>query len=129
WVELGAPWPGEAKASVKPAGGTFQVSEEQRRWWAYQPVRPVAPPTVRNTSWARTAIDHFILAELEKRDIPPAPPADRRTLRRRATFDLTGLPPTPEQVDQFVCDDSPHAFAKAVDRLLASPASGPRSAR
>src|SRR5947209_4792080 len=93
------------------------------------PVRPVAPPSVANAVWARTEIDQFVLAELEKRGIPPARPADRRTLLRRATFDLTGLPPTPEEVEAFSKDDSPNAFAKVVDRLLASPAYGQRWGR
>jgi cytochrome c553 len=128
WVALGAPWP-DAGEVVRPVGETFQVTEGQRRWWAYRPVRPAEPPPIRDASWARTGIDRFILAELEKRGIPPAPSADRRTLLRRATFDLTGLPPRPEEVNAFVSDGSPDAFARAVDRLLASPAYGQRWAR
>jgi hypothetical protein len=113
---------------VRPAE-KFTVSEKQRRWWAFQAVRPVAPPVVKNAAWAQTPIDRFILEQLEKRALRPASAADRRTLIRRTTFDLTGLPPTPEQVDAFVVDDSPEAFAKVVDRLLASPAYGQRWAR
>src|SRR5262249_31067070 len=110
-------------------GEKFKPSQAQRHWWAYQPLRPVPPPRVVNASWAPTAIDRFILAELEKRGLSPARPADRRTLLRRATFDLTGLPPTPEEAEAFSKDTSPDAFVKVVDRLLASPAYGQRWGR
>ena len=83
----------------------------------------------RTPRWPRTEIDRFILAALEARGLRPAPPADRRTLIRRATYDLTGLPPTPEEVEAFLADRSPDAFAKVVDRLLASPAYGERWGR
>ncbi|MBI1917998.1 MAG: PSD1 domain-containing protein [Planctomycetes bacterium] len=129
WVAQGAPWPDAARPVPAPPGEKFEPSEAQRRWWAYQPVRPVTPPNVANASWARTEIDRFILAELEKRGMAPARPADRRTLLRRASFDLTGLPPTPEEVEAFSKDDAPDAFAKVVDRLLASPAYGQRWGR
>src|SRR5947209_6244967 len=128
WIQQGAPWPESVKVAQAP-GAAFQVTDEQRRWWAYQPVREVPPPDVKDKSWARTEIDRFILAELEKHGLPPAPPASRRTLIRRATFDLTGLPPTPEEVEAFVNDPAPDAFAKVVDRLLASPAYGQKWAR
>jgi mono/diheme cytochrome c family protein len=124
WVALGAPWPDAGKAVVNRAG--FEVSEKQRRWWAFQPVRRAPPPS---TPRAGSAIDAFILAGLAEHGLTPAAPADRRVLIRRATFDLTGLPPTPEDVDAFLADRSPDAFAKVVDRLLASPAYGLRWAR
>ena len=127
WIRRGLPWP---DSKVAPGGkAKALVTDEHRRWWAYQPVRPVAPPAVKNTAWPRSGIDRFILAGLEAKSFPPAPPADKRTLLRRATFDLTGLPPTPEEIVAFLKDDSPQAFARVVDRLLASPAYGERWGR
>jgi hypothetical protein len=125
WIAEGAVWP----AAPGGAAGKFTVTEEQRHWWAFQPVRDVPPPAVKDTIWPRSEIDRFILAELEGHGLTPAAPADKRTLLRRATFDLTGLPPTPDEVDAFLADDSPLAFAKVVDRLLASPAYGERWGR
>jgi hypothetical protein len=125
WIALGAPWP----AGPGTTASKFTVTEEQRRWWAFQPVREVSPPAVKNSAWPRSQIDRFILAELEAHGLTPAAPADKRTLLRRATFDLTGLPPTPEEVDAFLADESPDAFANVVDRLLASPAYGERWCR
>ena len=86
-------------------------------------------PSVKNTAWVQTPLDDFVLAKLEAKKLKPAPPADRRTLIRRATFDLTGLPPTPEEVDAFLADKTPEAFAHVVDRLLASPRYGERWGR
>ncbi|MBI4659328.1 MAG: DUF1549 domain-containing protein [Verrucomicrobia bacterium] len=118
--------PGKSPSvSVPPA----ELLQAQRRWWAYQPLRAAQPPPVRQTARAQSDIDRFILAELESRDLAPAPPAERRVLIRRVTFDLTGLPPAPEEVDAFLSDDSSGAFARVVDRLLASPAYGERWAR
>jgi hypothetical protein len=129
WVALGAPWPDTAGTVVALAGRPFRISDAQRRWWAFQPVRAVTPPAVKDTAWPRSEIDRFILARLEARGIPPAPPADRRTLIRRVTFDLTGLPPTPEEVETFLKDRRPDAFARVVDRLLSSSAYGERWGR
>src|SRR5512132_3026494 len=84
-------------------------------WWSFRPPRDSAPPAVRNESWPRSPIDQFILSPLEAKGLTPAPPADRRTLLRRVTFDLTGLPPTPEETATFLADESPDAFAKVVD--------------
>jgi hypothetical protein len=97
--------------------------------WAFQPVTRPAIPSVRNKSWPRTPIDFFILAKLDEKGLVPSPPADKATLLRRVTFDLHGLPPTPAELDAFLADASPDAFAKAVDRLLASPRYGERWAR
>lgn len=102
---------------------------EERNYWAYQPVRDPAPPTVVDANWGRSPIDRFVLSELEQRQLRPAPPADRRTLLRRVTFDLTGLPPTPEEVAAFLADDSPQAYEKVVNRLLDSPHYGERWGR
>ena len=105
------------------------ITAEQRSWWAFQPVRKPEPPAVKDQGWAKTAIDHFVLATLEEKNLRPVQPADRRTLIRRATYDLTGLPPTSEEVKAFVNDRSPDAFEKVVDRLLASPRYGERWGR
>ena len=132
WVELGMPWPaGEAAPTTEePAtGGAFKITDEHRAWWAFQPLAHVEPPKVTNASWAKGPVDQFILAKLEATGLTPAAAADRRTLIRRASYDLTGLPPTVEEVDAFVNDASPDAFAKVVERLLASPAYGERWGR
>jgi len=133
WVALGVPWPASnASASTPPATpkvGAFRPSDKQRRWWAFQAVQDRVPPAVKDTSWPRNEIDRFVLAELEARSLQPAKPADRRTWIRRATIDLTGLSPSPEEVQAFLADGSPAAQAKVVDRLLASPAYGQRWAR
>jgi mono/diheme cytochrome c family protein len=129
WVESGAPWP-ETVAQLAPgAGRKFVITDEHRRWWSFLPVKAAPPPTVKETAWLRSDLDRFILAKLEEKGIEPAPPADKRTLIRRATFDLTGLPPTPEDIDAFLKDESAAAFTKVVDRLLASPAYGERWGR
>jgi hypothetical protein len=102
---------------------------KERSWWAYRrPVRP-ALPVVRNQDWVKTPVDAFVLARLEKEGLAPARPADRATLLRRLTFDLIGLPPTPEEVDAFVRDTSSDAYDKVVERLLASPQYGERWGR
>ena len=97
--------------------------------WAWRPVAHPVPPTVRHTRWVRNPIDRFILAQLEKAGLEPSPAADRRTLIRRVTFDLTGLPPTPEEVAAFLTDRRPDAYERLVDRLLASPGYGEHWAR
>ncbi|QDV16854.1 Planctomycete cytochrome C [Gimesia panareensis] len=102
---------------------------EWKKHWAFEPPRKLAPPATKNQSWVRNPIDAFILSKLEQKGLSPAPPADRVALIRRAYFDLTGLPPTPEEVDQFVNDSAPDAYEKLIDRLLASPHYGERWAR
>jgi hypothetical protein len=97
--------------------------------WSLQPLQPVQPPKTKDRKWPRTQVDSFILATLEDKGMSPNPPADKRTLLRRVTFDLTGLPPTPEESRSFFSDKSPKAFEKVVDRLLASPRYGERWAR
>ncbi len=129
WVAMGAVFPGSATTSNATEPHRFEVTPDQKNWWAFQPVHNSAPPEVKNVSWAQNEIDRFILAELEARELTPAGPATRRTWIRRATFDLTGLPPMPEEIDAFLADSSPEAYANVVDRLLASPAYGQRWAR
>lgn len=99
------------------------------RHWAFQPIARVALPPVRNESWLRTPVDRFVLARLESAGFPSAKAADKRTLIRRATFDLLGVPPTPDEVNAFLADQSPDAFEKLVDRLLSSPLYGERWGR
>jgi hypothetical protein len=123
---MGAVWP---SIPAPPKSAAYVITPEQRAFWAFQPVRKPAVPDVKNSRWVRSDIDRFILARLESEGLKPAKPADRRPLIRRVTFDLTGLPPAPEEVDVFVADRSPDAFAKVVDRLLASPHYGERQAR
>ena len=102
---------------------------EQRQYWSFKKVEAVDPPAVRNRQWVRTPVDAFVLARLEAKQLRPAPRADRITLLRRAYLDLIGLPPTPEEVTAFLADQSPKAFSKVVDQLLASPHYGERWAR
>ncbi len=101
---------------------------EYQPHWAFAPPERPAPPAVRNTAWPRNPIDSFVLAELEKNGLEPAPEADRQTLIRRLSIDLIGLPPTPAEVEAFVNDSAPDAFEKLVDRLLSSPHYGERMA-
>jgi cytochrome c553 len=125
WVELGAPDPRTGKA---PAAAT-SWPEEVRRHWAFRPVRKVAPPGVKDIEWVRNPVDAFILATLEDRGWRPASPAGRAEWLRRASFDLIGLPPTPEEVEAFEADASPDAYERVVDRLLDSPHYGERWAQ
>src|SRR5689334_12460984 len=101
----------------------------QRNFWSLVPVKRQAVPAVKNQAWVKNPIDAFVLAKLEEKNLTPNPPADRLTLLRRATIDMTGLPPTPEETQQFLNDKSPNAWEKVVDRLLASPAYGERWGR
>jgi hypothetical protein len=130
WIRRGAPWPDNAVAPdvAAPAAGPL-FSDEQRSFWAFQPPADPPPPEVRDETWPISPVDRFVLAGLESAGLAPAPPADKRTLLRRATFDLTGLPPAPDEMDAFLADDSADAFARAVDRLLASPSYGQRWGR
>ena len=115
--------------AAESAPATKSFSAKDREYWAFQPIRRSEPPKVRNTSWVRNPIDAFILQKLEEKGIQPGPEADKITLIRRVTFDLTGLPPTPREVDTFLADRSPRAYERVVDRLLASPHYGERWAR
>jgi Protein of unknown function (DUF1549)/Protein of unknown function (DUF1553)/Planctomycete cytochrome C len=130
WVKMGAPWPGTPEATAPaPKQSVSVITPEQRQFWAFQPVKASAPPKVRNQAWVQSPIDAFILARLEEKGLAPAPPADKLRLLRRATFDLTGLPPSEAEIADFVADRSPDAWRKVVDRLLASPRYGERWAR
>jgi hypothetical protein len=123
WVRQGAPWPETAKPGVR------SLEELGKKHWAFQPVKkPPVPPT-KNAAWMKSPVDAFILAKLEAQGMTPAPPADRATLLRRVTFDLIGLPPTPDEIDSFINDPAQDALANVVDRLLASPRYGERWGR
>jgi hypothetical protein len=127
WVEMGAPDPRTGDAVAAPSRGA--APKRGRDFWAFKtPVDP-AVPAVADAAWPRSPLDHFILAKLEGAGLKPAPEADKRTLIRRATFDLTGLPPTPGEVEAFLADAAPGAFATVVDRLLASSRYGERWGR
>lgn len=125
WIAQGAKTLREEPAEVEK----FWITEEEREFWAFQPIRRPEPPAVKNAARVRTPVDVFALAKLEAAGLDFAPEAEKATLLRRVTLDLTGLPPTPEEVDAFVSDTAPDAYEKVVDRLLASPAYGERWAR
>ncbi len=132
WIKLGAPDPRVATSSsaetvARPKAG--MSLEEGRRFWSFQAVQDHPVPVVKDTAWPRTAVDHFVLTRLEQQGVTPAPLADKRTLLRRVTFDLTGLPPTPDEMKAFLADDSSLAWERVVDRLLASPRYGERWGR
>ena len=130
WVKLGAPWPGAEQVEVpQPQHASKAFTQEQVNFWAFQPVGDPAPPPVKDASWAGSPIDRFILAKLEEKGLRPAPAADKLTLLRRATFGLTGLPPTVREIEEFLADNSPQAFERIVERLLASPRYGERWGR
>jgi hypothetical protein len=126
WVKMGAPDPRkDAPATGKLTG----LTEKAREHWAYQPVKNPTPPKVKNSAWGRTPVDAFIMAKLEEKGMKPAADTPKENLLRRATYDLTGLPPTPVEIKAFLADTAPDAFAKVVDRLMATPAYGERWGR
>src|SRR5262245_29631650 len=126
WIEIGAPDP--RKANVTTVGGKINIAEA-RKFWAFTPPKIVPPAKVKNAAWPKSQIDRYLLAALEERNLSPVADADRRTLIRRAYFDLIGLPPTPEETEAFVSDSDPKAFEKVIDRLLAMPQFGERWGR
>ena len=129
WIKMGAPWPGSVVVRPAATEPEFSITAEDRAYWAFQPVRQPPLPDVVDDSKAGSPIDRFVLAKLEAQGLALAVPADKRTLLRRATFDLTGLPPTPEEMEAFLADESPDAFERVIDRLLASPHYGERWGR
>ena len=153
WVKMGAPWPGaKVNAEALKAAQSGKITEDLRNFWSFRPVKKPAVPTFQTINalatkavkpkskgqkvttapllrWAKSPIDRFILTKLLEKGLTPAPSADKLSLLRRITFDLTGLPPTPQEVDAFLTDKSPTAYEKVVDRLLASPRYGERWGR
>jgi hypothetical protein len=128
WVKQGLPVPAD-RLGAAPAAKKGVITEEAKKYWAYQPIKRSAVPGVSDKQWVKTPIDAFILAKLEAKGLKPVQPADRRTLVRRAYYDLTGLPPTPEEIDAFVASTDPNAYEKLIDRLLASPHYGEKWGR
>lgn len=129
WIEFGAPFD---KPLAEPKQGpplAMQVSDSDRQFWSFLPLRTVAPPKVANEQWCRTDIDRFILARQEAQGLSPNPQAEKRTLIRRAYLDLLGLPPSPQEVEAFLSDRDERAYEKMIDRLLASKHYGERWAR
>ncbi|HWA96546.1 MAG TPA: PSD1 and planctomycete cytochrome C domain-containing protein [Terracidiphilus sp.] len=132
WVKAGAKWPAHEMAPLGTTATTGIVTDQQRKFWSFLPLRDTPVPAIadkRYEHWAKTPIDHFVLDGLHKAGLTPAKEADRRTLIRRATLDMTGLPPTEAEVEAFVHDRSSKAWEKVVDRLLASPRYGERWGR
>ena len=129
WVRAGALWPASKSAPASAPVREMAVTAEHRQFWSIVPLASHAAPAVKDASWAKNDIDRFILARLEQDGLHPVAATDKLTLIRRATLDLTGLPPTPEEVDAFQKDGSANAFARVVDRLLASPRYGEAWAR
>ena len=129
WVEMGVPFAPELEQQVVEEEGPPQVTDAARQFWSFRPLQQPAPPRVRNKAWGRSPIDAFILARLEKEGLKPASPAEKTQLLRRAHYDLVGLPPSPQEVADFLADDSEKAFARVVDDLLESPQYGERWGR
>jgi len=122
WIEMGAPYPQSGHSDATPKTGP-------NAHWAFVLPKEPAIPQVKQTSWLKNTIDSFVVAKLEAQNLHPSNPADKRTLIRRATFDLIGLPPTEQEAQAFEADNSPNAFEKVIDRLLASPRYGERWGR
>jgi hypothetical protein len=120
WLKVGAPWPESGAAVVETERKERQITDEDRNYWAYRPMKRPITPAVKNKDWIRNPIDAFILSRLEEKGLSPAAPADKVALIRRAYYDLTGLPPKPEEIDAFGKDRSAEAYEKMIDRLLES---------
>ncbi len=127
WVRRGAPFPATDAGELRSS--EHIDFEAGRKFWSFQPAEEQTLPDVELASWPRARVDYFVLAAMERQGLTPAPPADRSTLIRRLCFDLTGLPPTPEQVEQFVRDEAEDAYEHLVERLLESPQYGEKWAR
>jgi hypothetical protein len=138
WVKLGAPWPklkedakstNDATQTVALSAAEFVIQPSALAHWSFQPIADPKLPAIGRWDWPQQSLDHFILHKLQAAGLQPSQPADKRTLLRRATFDLIGLPPTPAEIEAFLVDEAPDAFERVVDRLLASPHYGERWAR
>ncbi|MCH2127195.1 MAG: PSD1 and planctomycete cytochrome C domain-containing protein [Pirellulaceae bacterium] len=131
WIQAGAAWPQQDAAlrSTQKLSDKFEISEEDRLFWAFQPVQRPDLPNVRDLAWIRSPLDHFVLTKLETQGLRPAPATDHTTLLRRATIDLHGLLPSPAEAGEAAQDESPDAFERQLDRLLASPRYGERWGR
>ncbi len=125
WIADGAVWPDGS--AIRETGRT--ITDKDRNWWAFRPLNTPTVPSVVPSRWSENEIDAFVFATLDAKDMRPAPQADKRTLVRRAYFDVLGLPPTPDQIEAFANDDAPNAWEKLIDRLLESPHYGEHWAR
>ena len=121
WIAGGAVWP-EADRTLRPESGL--ISDEDRQWWAFQPLVKPQPPQVQSPQWVRNPIDGFVLARLEQAQMRPAPPADRSQLVRRLYFDLLGVPPSPQDIQRFAADNRPDAWERLIEQLLDDPRYG-----
>jgi hypothetical protein len=132
WVKMGSPDPrvggAAATVAITQTAPAYDYAKA-KQFWSFQPVKEPATPLVRNGAWCLNDVDRFVLAKMESKGLTPVAPADKRALLRRATYDLTGLPPTPQETDDFLQDESPTAFERVVDRLLNSKAYGERWGR
>ena len=129
WIKLGAPWPAEAADAEVDVTEHFSLQQRKKDHWCWQPLKSSSPPAVQDTLWPREFIDRFILGRLEQEGLKPATEANRNQWLRRVTFDLTGLPPTLDEIDHFLADRTPVAYERVVERLLASPRFGEHWAR
>ncbi|MEE3372685.1 MAG: DUF1553 domain-containing protein [Planctomycetota bacterium] len=132
WIVMGAPDPRDHAPSadeLATATSWEKIFASRKKWWSFQPVRPVEPPVVEDSRWSEHPVDRFVMTRLQEQGLMPADRASPRVLLRRVTFALTGLPPTPQAMSTFLADTSPNAFEKVVDRLLDSPQFGERWAR
>jgi mono/diheme cytochrome c family protein len=135
WIERGVPFVDIVDQQEEQARAALSKLEDrpitpaERKWWAFQKVVKPAMPATQNTTWARNTVDRFLLASMEKKKLTPSPETDKRSLARRAYLDLTGLPPTPSEMKEFLADARPDAFDRLTDKLLDSPHYGERWAR
>jgi hypothetical protein len=130
WIRLGAPMPKDHGATgIELRKNHGVITDEDRQWWAFQPIGRPAPPPVANDVWSRGPVDAFLRFTMQAEGVTPAPEADRQTLMRRLTWDLVGLPPPADEVEAFIADDRPDAYERLADRLLTSPRHGERWAR
>ena len=129
WVNMGAPWPDEPTPTATAKREVFDLEQRQSEFWVWQPVADKGAPKVKDAAWSRNNIDRYILNRLEEAGLKPTQDADRTAILRRLYFDLTGLPPTPEEVAAFLADKDANAVDRVVDKLLASPHFGERWGR
>ncbi len=129
WIDMGLPWPEESAPELPSPAATFDLADRREQHWAWRPIRDTQPPKTSNESWPLSPVDRFVLAKIEAEGLTAAGDATREVFIRRATFDLIGLPPTPEEIDVFVADREPGAHDRLVDRLLRSPRFGEHWAR
>ena len=129
WIRLGAPWPAGEEPAERNDRPVFDLEQRAIDHWVWQPIQDPAAPEVKRSEWPRATLDKFILARLEASGLQPAGDADALAIFRRLHFDLTGLPPSPEQIEAYLADKSPGAIERVVDRLLASPQFGERWGR